>query len=106
MLVSYQWFQTAIRIAENVEDFLSLTAVNHYHEQDQLNPSQYEVVYPEPEVYEEDKFTFLEINSNPFSDRDDGDIEYELELGHDGEWHFNDKYDPINWESNIYDIDD
>ncbi len=49
----------------------------------------------------DDEFTYLEINRNPYSDRDDGEIEDAFELGHDGEWHFYDDpvYDiPIIWD--------
>ena len=50
----------------------------------------------EPEEYE-DEFTYLEINRNPYSDRDDGEIEVALELGQDGEWHFYDN--PSYWHA-------
>src|SRR5437763_13927856 len=50
----------------------------------------------------DDEFTYLELNRNPYSDRDDGEIEEEFELGHDGEWHFYDN--SIYWNA-VYDKD-
>jgi hypothetical protein len=36
----YQWLQTAIRIADDVDDFWSLTSPIHEHERDQLGLSE------------------------------------------------------------------